>query len=242
MSRTRCSAQQCTADAGPRLLPAHKQPGSRVCSASLRAALRPGRGRATLMNALTAPFRRPHHVSLLRCRMRRAGAAGSAGRRHHQRRPGPSGEFRPAMFERIRARRNARSRRTAAASDAAAVRWIPRRRRLASGARPRSGRTAAGDRAPRAGRGRVLSLGPAPHRGLLRRQQADERVHRLGQRRYQFAPVHGLDRRRTHPRLRRRRRARHLRGSRSSRPDRAHRLERRMVPSGALPAHDPEPQ
>ena len=58
--------------------------------------------------------------------------------------------------------------------------------------------------------------------------------------RHQFAAVHGVVGRRPSPRLRRRHRARHLRGSRPGRPDRAGRLERRLVPSGAVPAHGRE--
>ena len=46
-------------------------------------------------------------------------------------------------------------------------------------------------------------------RGLLRRQQADEGLHRLGQHRHQFAPVHGVFGRRPPPRLRLRHRAGH---------------------------------
>ena len=56
--------------------------------------------------------------------------------------------------------------------------------------------------------GRLLRLGPAPDRRLLRRQQADERVSRLGQHRHQFAPLHGVLGRRPPPRLRRGYRAR----------------------------------
>ena len=89
----------------------------------------------------------------------------------------------------------------------------------------------------RARRGRVLSLRPAADRGLLRRQQADEGLHRLGQCRHQFAALHGVVGRRPSPRLRRRHRARHLRRSRRGRSDRAGRLQRRLVPSGAVPAH-----
>ena len=92
----------------------------------------------------------------------------------------------------------------------------------------------------RPGRGRVLSLRPTSHRGLLRRQQADEGLHRLGQCRHQFAPVHGVLGRRPPPRLRRRHGARHLCRPRPGRSDRAGRLERRLVPSGAVPAHGPQ--
>ena len=86
-------------------------------------------------------------------------------------------------------------------------------------------------RRARAGLGRLLRLGPVADRGLLRRQQADEGLHRLGQHRHQFAPLHGLVGRRPPPRLRRRHRARHLRGSRAGRPGRAGRLQPRLVPS-----------
>ena len=40
--------------------------------------------------------------------------------------------------------------------------------------------------------GRVLRLRPAPHRGLLHRQQTDEGLHRFGQHRHQLAALHGL--------------------------------------------------
>ena len=85
--------------------------------------------------------------------------------------------------------------------------------------------------------GRLLRLGPAADRGLLRRQQADEGLHRLGQHRHQLAPVHGLVGRRPQARLRLRHGARLLRGSRARRSRRARRLQSRLVPSGALPAH-----
>ena len=65
--------------------------------------------------------------------------------------------------------------------------------------------------------------------------------HRLGQCRHQFAAVHGVLGRRPPPRLRRRHRARQLRRSRRGRPHRAGRLQRRLVPSGAVPAHDAQP-
>ena len=84
---------------------------------------------------------------------------------------------------------------------------------------------------------RLLRLRPVADRGLLRRQQADEGLHRLGQYRHQFAALHGLVGRRPPPRLRRRHGAGHLRGSRAGRSGRAGRLQPRLVPPGALPAH-----
>ena len=85
----------------------------------------------------------------------------------------------------------------------------PGAHRLAGRARPRRRRLPPHRRARRARRGRLLSLRPAPDRGLLRRQQADEGLHRLGQCRHQFAAVHGLLGRRPQARFRRRHRARH---------------------------------
>ncbi len=52
---------------------------------------------------------------------------------------------------------------------------------------------------------RLLPLGPASHRGLLRRQQAGQGLHRHPARRHQLAAVHGLLGRRPPARLRRRR-------------------------------------
>ena len=54
--------------------------------------------------------------------------------------------------------------------------------------------------------------------------------------RHQFAAVHGLLGRRPCPRLRRGCRPRRLRGYRGGRPGRARRQQRRLVPSGAVPA------
>ena len=93
----------------------------------------------------------------------------------------------------------------------------------------------------RAGGGRLLPLGPAPDGGLLRRQQAREGLHRHAARRHQFAPVHGLLRRRPPARLRVRHRARLLRGPRRGRPPGARRLQRRLVPPGPVPAHAGRP-
>ena len=59
-----------------------------------------------------------------------------------------------------------------------------------------------------------------------------------GECRHQFAAVHGLLGRRPPPRLRRRYRARNLSGSRRGRSHRAGRLQRGVVPSGAVPADD----
>ena len=53
--------------------------------------------------------------------------------------------------------------------------------------------------------------------------------------------MHGVVGRRPSPRLRIGHRSRQLRRPRPGRPDRAGRLERRLVPSGSVPAHDAEP-
>ncbi len=42
------------------------------------------------------------------------------------------------------------------------------------------------------GFGGALRLRPDPHRGLLRREQADEGLHRHREYRHEFAPLHGL--------------------------------------------------
>ena len=87
-----------------------------------------------------------------------------------------------------------------------------------------------------AGRGRLLRFRAAPDRGLLRRQQADEGVHRLGKHRYQFAAVHGLFRSRPPARVRRRYRSRRLRRLRMRRSGGADRLQYRLVPPDPLSA------
>ena len=112
------------------------------------------------------------------------------------------------------ARRARRSARRSGSTAGCCIRCCGRptaRSRASTGTRARSRRRRLRPhhRARRAGRGRLLSLRPAADRGLLRRQQADEGLHRHGQRRHQFAAVHGLVGRRPSPRLRRRHRARH---------------------------------
>ena len=157
---------------------------------------------------------------------------GDDGRRRDRRRSGPS--------RRISAGSAPRARRSARPSASTTGCSTPRSAESGStGTRPSTAvaqRLRRHDRRARAGLGRLLRLRPAPHRGLLRRQQADEGLHRLGQHRHQFAPLHGLVGRRPHARLRRRRGARLLRGSRRGRPRRPGRLQPRLVPSGPLPA------
>ena len=104
-------------------------------------------------------------------------------------------------------------------------------------ARPRRQAPAGHPRRARARGDRLLPLGPAADRGLLRRQQAGERLHRHAARRHQLAPVHGLLGRRPSPRLRRRRGAAVLRGPGACRPRRAGGLQCRLVPPDPLPAH-----
>ena len=107
---------------------------------------------------------------------------------------------------------------------------------LGDGARHRRQRLSRDHRRARARCRRLLRLGPAPDRGLLRRQQADEGLPRHRQHRHQLAAVHGLVGGRPQARLRQRHRARHLRGFRAGRSRRAGRQQSRLVPSRAVPA------
>ena len=187
----------------------------------------------------TARRRRPHHLPLLRRRLRRARDAGRARRRRRSRRSRASGEFRPAVLQGLGARRDAGARRPAAASDDAAGDGTLARVDWDDGARPRRGRLHAHRRA---------STGPDAVAFYLSGQLLTEDYYVanklmkgfIGSRqcRHQFAAVHGVVGRRPPARLRRRHRAGLLRGSRRGRPDRAGRLERRLVPSGPVPAHD----
>ena len=152
--------------------------------------------------------------------------------------PDSSGEFRRALLERLGARRNARSgRATARIPMVRQLDGTLARAGLADRARPCRRRLAPHHRARRTGRRRLLSLRPVAHRGLLRRQQADEGFHRLGQCRHQFAAVHGLVGGRPSPRVRRRHGAGQLCRSRRGRSYRPGRLQCRLVPSAAVPAH-----
>ncbi len=162
------------------------------------------------------------------------GIVATPQRRRHgrdRRRSHPSRQSRPAVLEGRGAGRNDGAGRPAAR---------PGDRRAAGrvGHGARSCRRAVPRHHPcsRSRRRRVLRLRSVADGGLLRRQQADEGLHRLGQYRYQFAPVHGLERRRPYPRLRRGHRPRQLRGSGAGRPRRLRRLQHGVVPPGAVPA------
>src|SRR6266568_986282 len=179
--------------------------------------------------ALASPADRAHDLPLLRRGLRRVGAAGRIRRCRDHGRSRPSRQFRPHLLQGLRARRDARPRRTSAPSHAAAGRRQPCARRLVGCSRPGCRRLPTHRHAPRLRCNRLLSLRPTSDRGLLRRQQADERIHRLGERGHQFAPVHGLLGCRPQTRLRRRHRARQLRRPRPGRPSRPRRLEYRMV-------------
>ena len=177
--------------------------------------------RAWRRRRLARSRRGPHHLPLLRRRLRR----------HRRRRTDGAVADRAAIPT---------TRRISAGSAPRARRWARRvglegrllhpeiggqRGGLGRGARPRrraASRETIADARP--GLRRLLRLRPAADRGLLRRQQADEGLHRLGQHRHQFAPLHGLGGRRPPPRLRRRHRARLLRGPGGGRPRRARRL------------------
>ena len=185
------------------------------------------------MNAHTPAAGRAHHLPLLRRRLRRRRDAGRRRRRGDRRRRRASGQCRPALRQRLGARRDAGlEARLLYPTD---PRACARPGTSALDARRRRLRAAPSRAWPR--RRRLLSLRTIADRGLLRRQQADERLHRLGQCRHQFAALHGLVGGRPPPRLRRRHRAGLLRGPRRGRSPRAGRLQRRLVPSGAVPAH-----
>ena len=164
--------------------------------------------------------------------MRRARRSLGQRRRRGARRSRPPGEFRTPVLEGCGAGGNDRPRRSAPVSARARG-----KDGLGCGARTRRRQVQRDDPHARPRLGSLLCLGPVADRGLLRRQQADERLHRLRQYRYQFAPVHGVLRRRAQARLRLRHGARLLRGSGTRRPCRARRLQSRLVPSRALPAH-----
>ena len=155
--------------------------------------------------------------------------------------PEPSGEFRPAVLQ-----GTPRSAKRWRSTGACFIRCCGEpdgtlaRASWDGALATRGGRFPAHRRARRSRRRRILSLGPAADGGLLRRQQADEGLHRLGQCRHQFAAVHGVVGRRPPACVRRRHRARRLCRSRRSRSDRAGRLEHRLVPSGAVSAHGRE--
>ncbi len=178
-----------------------------------------------------------HHLPLLRRGLRRAGDARRQGWRGDCRRSGAPRQLRQAVLERLGARRYAGPRRPAALS----------------GDRRAAGRMGRGDRSRRlqhrahrrcawARRDRLLSLGTAADRGLLRRQQAGQGLHRHAARRYQFAPVHGLLRRRPPPGVRRRHRAPVLRRPGACRSRGPRRLQRGLVPPDPLPAHPGGPR
>ena len=136
----------------------------------------------------------------------------------------PSGQRRQIVRQGRGLGRDARQRGAAVPSD-------NQRRCGRPGRRPRRRRGRLRPRrSTRTGRvDRDVSLRPIADRGLLRRQQTHEGVPRFGQRRHQFAAVHGLRGRRPPPRLRRRRRARLLRRLRRGGRHRLRRLQRRLV-------------
>ena len=113
------------------------------------------------------------------------------------RRPGPSGQLRPAVQQGQhaapdRAAAGARGRRALLQPRCARRRGAARRGASAGTRRSTTlaDRFAAIDRDARPGRGRLLHLGPAADRGLLRLQQARQGPDRHQQRRHQLAAVH----------------------------------------------------
>ena len=103
--------------------------------------------------------------------------------------PDASGQFRPALLEGL----GARPRRIGL--EGRLLHPDDRRRSARAGTRRSTSSRAAfaatiAEHGPDCGR--LLRLRPAADRGLLRRQQADEGLHRHGQHRHQFAALHGL--------------------------------------------------
>ena len=135
-------------------------------------------------------------------------------------RSGASCQLRPALHEGQHAASHGHARRdprraaaTAAAADDA--RGRTRTRELGHGARSRRRALRGHHRRARSRRGRVLHLGAAADRGLLRLQQAREGTDRHQQRRHQLASVHVERGRRLQADARGRRAAQLLRGLRS---------------------------
>ena len=180
---------------------------------------------------------RATHLPLLRRRLRRPGHA----RRRRQRRriAGDPGASRPISAGCARrARRWAR--RWASRAGCSIPRSPADAGELGRGARmPWPTRFRATIARARAGRGRVLRLRPAADRGLLRRQQADEGLHRH---RATSTPIRGCAWRRRWPATSAPSAPTRCPAATrtSTRPTcvRAGRLQRRLVPSGAVPAHE----
>ena len=185
---------------------------------------------------MTYSARRPcsNHLPVLRRRLRRVGHAGRQRRRDDRGRRGASRRTSGGC-----ARRAALGE-TLGLEDASAPPDDARTKQaqLGRGARPCRAefKRVIDTHGPDVGR--VLCLGPAAHRGLLRRQQADEGLHRHRQHRHQLAAVHGLRGRRPQPRVRRRRGAADATRI-STRPTSIVLvgLQHRVVPSGHLSAH-----
>ena len=159
------------------------------------------------------------------------------------RRPRPSGQLRPAVHQGQHAapdRGGGRSRcRRGCCSRCAARAAATRRKRVGWD-------DALDDRAPtasrdhprtRPGRGRLLHLGPAADRGLLRLQQARQGPDRHQQRRHQLAPVHEQRGRRLQGHARRRRAAGLLRRPRTRRHDVHRRQQHGVGAPDPVPPH-----
>ena len=172
---------------------------------------------------------RPHDVPLLRRRLRRAGEPGRTGGATRRGRP-----EHPSNFGRLCSKGSALGE-TLGLGTRLLHPEVGGRARAGTPRSTTSPRCRASAR--RTGRRhRLLPLGPAPDRGLLRRQQARQGLHRHAARRYELAAVRPPGRR-PPPRIRRRCRAAVLRRPRTRRPRRARRLQRGVVPPDPLPAH-----
>ena len=185
---------------------------------------------------------RPHHVPVLRGRLRPGRRGRPRPAQRGRRRPAAPGQPRrdvPQAAAPARRRPRARPR-----DDAARARVARRALAAVDVAQhdPDAGAAAARDRRrARPRRDRVLRLGAAADRGLLRRQQAREGLPRHEQRRLELAAVH-VERGRGLPRGAGLRRA--AAGVRRPRPDRLHaaaRDEHRRVPPRPVGADPPPP-
>ena len=177
-------------------------------------------------------------MSLLRRGVRCARARDRRRQRRNCGRPGSPGKFRQALLEGCCARRDPGAEGPAALSDGQGSGRFTAARGLGCRARPGCERISSGNRKAWTRIGCLLSLRSVADGGLLRREQADEGVHRFCKRGYQFPAVHGFVRRCPPARVRLRHRSRQLSGPRSGGPDCTRRLECGLVSSGSVPADD----
>ncbi len=147
-------------------------------------------------NQGTTHGRNSLHLPLLRRRLRRDHRIRRRADHRRARRPRPPGQLRAPLHQGLDTAPHGNSRRSHARRGCCSPCSAPR---AAQSRHPSAWNTAldgavgqvrAGDPRPRARRRRLLCLGPAAHRGLLRLQQARQGLDRHQQHRHQLAPVH----------------------------------------------------